>query len=1082
MPTPEPAGATTGEAPDDPRIAVVICTHNRAGLLLDTLNSLAACTPFSGPPIEVMVVANHCSDDTSARVRTFTERLRRGDLRVCLIEEARAGKSYALNRALTETRAGVLCFIDDDQTVHPGFLAALVDGLNQHPDDTLFCGRIWPAWDGSEPRWVHAKAPYRVPIRPFPEFDPGESSFQLPPDARLPSGGNLAVRREVFAQIGGFSTRLGPTGHNLVGGEDHDFLCRALNAGHRIRYLPQMRQRHAVLHDRLTLGYTLRKSFLRSRASHQIRANQPQPRAYMVRKLAGCAVRAIGTFNRDRRFFYLIRTAASAGELSAALAGWWQAQATRALLPVGWLRAGLLLLLLTMTGALTTLSHALGPDGANHYALLPALGVAASLSLLLLARSLLTFTQTGPQLRAEVLRHYRTHSILAVSRLTLAAFLIVLLQALAGSLAYETLCVLRGLPADPLARAMAATLGVLLISGLQFCRHLLYLPASIAASSHYRLSRLIPLWQRLTPGRLRAATFVLTAPWLTLWAALGLVLPAHPAHAVAMPAWLLATASGAVVAWLLRSRRYPAARKRPEQASETAAAGTRRPNILMIGCDTLRADRINARHSPFLHQWSQRAHAFANCYVPCARTAPSLVSLLTGVLPHHHGIRDNYIGDDQTTLPMDSLPALLRRHGYRTAAVSDWCGSDLGKFNFGFDELDLPEDQWNLRFFIRQGPKDLRLFLSLFVHNDLGKALLPEVHYLGGVPMTDRLGVDAARMISRLAHKDAPFFLNVFFSTTHPPFGCEYPYYQQHSSSTYRGESKFAMARLTDPWEILRRQAEPREAFDLNQIISLYDGCVTRFDDEVARLMTHLTRCGLDQDTMVVIYSDHGMEFFEHGSWGQGNSAIGDHSSRIPLIIRTPDQTQGRQHDGVVRSIDITPTLLDLLGLPLPTGIDGVSLKSRLDGHDPVAELEAYNETGIWMTDIPGLPARHLRYPDLLELLEIPDHATGTLAVKPTYLPRIIAAKDRMLRKGRWKLVCQPLVDGCRLRLFDLEHDPECIYDVADAHPDEVAALWQRLKRILDEDLGERSRAQVLPSADECPEATPDPALTGASA
>ncbi len=223
--------------------------------------------------------------------------------------------------------------------------------------------------------------------------------------------------------------------------------------------------------------------------------------------------------------------------------------------------------------------------------------------------------------------------------------------------------------------------------------------------------------------------------------------------------------------------------------------------------------------------------------------------------------------------------------------VPDWCGADLGKFDFGFDIADLPEDQWNLKYLIRQGPKDIRLFLSLFLHNRLGRHLLPEIHYLGGVPQTGMLGRRARRTLSRLAAGDDPFLLNIFYSTTHPPFASEHPYYTRFSNPAYSGASKFAMARLTEPFEIIRRQGEPREEFDLDQILDLYDGCVAQFDDEVGRLMRQLDDSGLAKDTIVLLYSDHGMEFFEHGTWGQGNSALGDFSARVPLIIVSPRPT-----------------------------------------------------------------------------------------------------------------------------------------------------------------------------------------------
>src|SRR6185369_13368018 len=139
----------------------------------------------------------------------------------------------------------------------------------------------------------------------------------------------------------------------------------------------------------------------------------------------------------------------------------------------------------------------------------------------------------------------------------------------------------------------------------------------------------------------------------------------------------------------------------------------------------------------------------------------------------------------------------------------------------------------------------IRLFLSLFLHNRLGRLCLPEVYFLGGVPQTSQLGHRARRTLARLSADDDPFLLNVFYSTTHPPFGTEHPFYTRFSDESYTGESKFAMARLTDPFDIIRRQGDSRQEFDLDQILALYDGCVAQFDHEVGRTLDQLERSGL---------------------------------------------------------------------------------------------------------------------------------------------------------------------------------------------------------------------------------------------
>lgn len=681
--------------------------------------------------------------------------------------------------------------------------------------------------------------------------------------------------------------------------------------------------------------------------------------------------------------------------------------------------------------------------------IIPALAAAGLGTIALLAKSLSDFSLTGPRIREEVLTHYRRYTLFALARLTVWAFAILLLAAGAGVLVYYILTLsLRHEWSDGLA-LVAAGLGILSAVKIQFIRKLRFNPGLLVASMHYRMSRFYWLWRWMTPGRIYFIQSVWIAAIALLLATASWQLAKQHRSSELIALWAAVLSYTGIIIW---SAWLPEPRPLPRSSE---SAGDAPPNILMIGSDTLRADRLSALGyhralTPHIDRLAEQGVLFANCYVPCARTAPSLISLMTGTWPHTHGIRDNFVADTDTRLKVDALPDLLRDQGYYSAAISDWCGADMGKFSFGFDYTDLPEDQWNLKYFIRQGPKDLRLFVSLFTHNRLGRLLLPEIYYLGGVPLTRQMGTRARRLVSRLAEFAQPFFLNIFYSTTHPPFASEWPWYARFTDPAYTGESKFAMARLTDPFEIIRRQGAPKEEFDLDQIIDLYDGCVAEFDDEVGKMLRHLDACGLASDTIVIIYSDHGMEFFEHGTWGQGNSAVGDFSPRIPLLIRDPRKPPRGIVDQVVRSIDLAPTLLDLAGASPSLSMEGVSLVPCFAAPDGCPPLDAFNETGVWLADIPGLPEQHLRYPDLLELIEVPDRNSGTLSIKPWYSRRIIDAKDRMIRRERWKLTYQPLADGHVLQLFDVVADPMCQQNLIDRHPDVADALWRELSGWVD--------------------------------
>lgn len=667
---------------------------------------------------------------------------------------------------------------------------------------------------------------------------------------------------------------------------------------------------------------------------------------------------------------------------------------------------------------------------------------------LLLAKSLMNFSQTGPRIRDEIATHYRGYTLFALARLCVWAFVILCFLGSIGVFLGYLWHLSFGTGWGMIQSTTAAVLGMIAGFMFQFSRKLRRNPGLLQASLNIRVSRLFRMWGWVTPSRLALAEITSVAGALTLFFFAVWQLNQAGQTADVLP---LAAVMLFFIALIMLASWEPEARP-----SHNPAKRAKQPNILMIGSDTLRADRLGGMGyrralTPHIDGLALQGTHFTNCYVPCGRTAPSIISLLTGTWPHTHGIRDNYCKADETLLNVDTLPRQLKALGYQSAVISDWAGADMGKFSFGFDYLDLPEDQWNLKYLIRQGPKDLRLFVSLFTHNRLGRWLLPELYYLGGVPLTQPLGKRARKLVSRLAEADAPFFLNIFYSSTHPPFASEWPWYTRYSDPSYTGESKFAIARLTEPFEIIRRQGEPREEFDLDQIVDLYDGCVAEFDHEVGKMLAHLQACGISNDTIVVVYSDHGMEFFEQGSWGLGNSAVSDASPRVPLVIRDPRQPSGGRVNEVVRTIDLAPTLLELAGSAPAPRMEGVSLAGCLQGH-PCPELDAFNETGIWVTNIPGLPEHHLRYPNLMELLEVPDRQIGMLAVKDEYLPFVLSAKDRMLRRGKWKLVYQPLTEGYALSLFDLEIDPDCGDNLAEKHPDIRDQLWESLRALLARD------------------------------
>lgn len=306
-----------------PRLTILICTHNRVELLGKTLASLNAAGRPGGWAVDILVVANACQDATHTFLDGYREQASAKNwLPMQWYAEPRPGKSNALNSALPRVESDLVAFVDDDHRVDGGYLQAVCQTAEKHPDADLFCGRILPDWDGREPAWVHDTGPYRIYPLPVPRFDQGDIGFALSPERAIPGGGNLFLRTTWLARVGAFNTAMGPTGHDLGGAEDLDWVLRALRLGARLWYAPEVTQYHYVDLSRLRLGYLLRKAYKRSASTIGLDGAGPGTKVplYLYRKLATYGFNAMTAWNPARRRFYLVRSAAALGEIAGHLA------------------------------------------------------------------------------------------------------------------------------------------------------------------------------------------------------------------------------------------------------------------------------------------------------------------------------------------------------------------------------------------------------------------------------------------------------------------------------------------------------------------------------------------------------------------------------------------------------------------------------------------------------------------------------------------------------------------------------------------------------------------------------------------
>jgi arylsulfatase A-like enzyme len=179
-----------------------------------------------------------------------------------------------------------------------------------------------------------------------------------------------------------------------------------------------------------------------------------------------------------------------------------------------------------------------------------------------------------------------------------------------------------------------------------------------------------------------------------------------------------------------------------------------------------------------------------------------------------------------------------------------------------------------------------------------------------------------------------PFFAWVHFYDVHkpyaPPADCGRAFVGDYRGRL-RGASDDELGAVIDHSTLAR---QPLDDADRRYVLALYDGAIRCIDDHVARMLAALDRHGL-ADTMVIVTSDHGEELGDHHHYYyHGNSVYGS-TLRVPLVIRWPGRVPaGRTIEQLTQNVDLLPTILDLLGAPVPPDVEGVSVAGLLTGED----------------------------------------------------------------------------------------------------------------------------------------------------
>jgi arylsulfatase A-like enzyme len=406
-----------------------------------------------------------------------------------------------------------------------------------------------------------------------------------------------------------------------------------------------------------------------------------------------------------------------------------------------------------------------------------------------------------------------------------------------------------------------------------------------------------------------------------------------------------------------------------------AAESSPRPNIIFLLTDDQRDNTLGAMghpsvKTPNLDSLMRDSVRFTNAYIATPVCAPSRVSFFTGMPERVHGV--GFSSSYTLTEPQweQTYPALLRKAGYHTGFIGKFGveyytfkGRAQDKFDFWYGH-----DGWT-RFL----PKD-----------DDSPSATP-YHGAKEDVVTFIMGEGMAQFLDT-APKEKPFCLSVSFNVPHgsqtTSMFTAYPQWigmtrpanenpklkgSPFYDTLYRDlDISLPADTCTDPYRfipkfMLDQDKGRRQTYSYNYDLSAcrehhvrYYQTITGLDHVIGGLLADLKRRGLDQNTVILFGSDHGLLMGEYGMGGKG--LLLDLATKIPCIIhdpRTPQEQRGRQLDQIVSSLDYTRTILDYAGIEAPAEMEGHSLRPLVEGKETSWRDELFLESLFTMRDNP---------------------------------------------------------------------------------------------------------------------------------
>lgn len=421
-------------------------------------------------------------------------------------------------------------------------------------------------------------------------------------------------------------------------------------------------------------------------------------------------------------------------------------------------------------------------------------------------------------------------------------------------------------------------------------------------------------------------------------------------------------------------------------------------NVILIVIDTLRPDHLGCygyerNTSPNMDKFARDGSMFVNTYCTLSRSDPTMTSMLTGMYPHSHGIR--MVWGNKPNPAVSTLQEILKSHGYGTACFRSGAGRG-DRFEEYWDHFD--SLSWKIR------NKARRMLYKTFNPNN----------FLG---VAEEKLKDAQRWIEK--NKKSPFFVKIHMNDLHWPYPVPKPFENMYDPD-YKGDHDFATMKkgeMTRGELIFGIKKLPDE--EIQHAKAHYDGGIRYIDTKLGEFFAFLKNNELYDNSFIIITADHGENFGEHNFYFQHGASLYETSIKTPLILRYPQKIPAnKQINHRVQSLDIMPTVLDVLEIPLVDNVEGETLLPLIKEGKNLQRDFTFAES-------------------------IEEHFDGNARV---YI-KGVKGKWRMMIQEDWKIIYIPHPKEDIFELYNLKEDPKEEHNLI---TNEVEKAETMKKKILD--------------------------------